>query len=70
MILVLKRLKSSVVLPMHWFSGFTLDTFLVGMADDFDIERRDTATIEISARSLPDRPTVVVLRPRFLSAGE
>ncbi len=70
MIHVLKRLKSSVVLPMHWFSGNTLDVFLAGMADEFTIRRRDVAAIEVSARSLPDRPTVVVLRPRFLVAAQ
>lgn len=70
MIQVLKRLKSSVVLPMHWFSGNTLNAFLTGMADEFVIERRDAASIEVSLRSLPDRPTVVVLTPRFLIAGE
>ena len=31
---VLKRLRSSVVIPMHWFSLFALDDFLAGMADD------------------------------------
>ena len=40
---VLKRLKSSVVIPMHWFSRYSLDAFLVGMADEFAIEQPGTS---------------------------
>lgn len=67
MIRIVRRLRSSVVLPMHWFSGGSLDRFLDGVAGDFDIERPGTSEIEISLRSLPSRPRVVVLEPRFLS---
>ena len=67
MISVLGRLKSSIVIPMHWFSDYSLQSFLVGIADTFAIETPGTSHIDVSLRSLPDRPTVVVLRPRFLS---
>lgn len=70
MIATLKRLKSSVVIPMHWFSGHTLEIFLGGMTDEFDIQRPGTSHIELSLRILPDRPTVVVLRPEFLVDGD
>lgn len=66
MIRLLKRLKSSVVIPMHWFSTLGLEQFLVGMADEFDIRRDMPNSIEVSLRTLPDRPTVVVLAPRLL----
>ena len=65
----LKRLKSSIVIPMHWFSPSSLDRFVVGMQDAFDIRREAPNSIEVSLRTLPDRPTVVVLAPRFLSDG-
>lgn len=70
MIAVLKRLKSSVVIPMHWFSTFSLDAFLVGMADDFAITRPGGSSIEVSLRDLPDRPTIVVLQPEWLRDPE
>ena len=63
----LQRLRSSVVLPMHWFGEGTLQGFLDGMSGDFAVERRDESSIEVSLNTLPDRPTVIVLRPRFLS---
>lgn len=68
MIAVLKRLKSSVVIPMHWFSGFALQGFAEGMAGEFAIEWRETSSLEVSLRSLPSRPTVIVLRPAYLTA--
>lgn len=67
MIGVLKRLRSSVVIPMHWFGLSNLERFLDGMSDDFAIERLDQGSIEVSLRSLPDRPTVVVLRPEWIT---
>ncbi len=70
MIRLLKRLKSSVVIPMHWFSGYTLETFLAGMADEFEIRRDMPNAIELSLRTLPDRPTVIPLRPEYLIETE
>lgn len=66
MISVLRRLKSSVIIPMHWFSGYSLDRFLTGIRDDFPVVRDRVSEIEVSLRTLPDRPTVVVLEPRYL----
>jgi L-ascorbate metabolism protein UlaG (beta-lactamase superfamily) len=70
MISVLKRLKSSVVIPMHWFSGYSLEPFLAGMQDEFAIAVPGGSEIEVSLRNLPTRPTVVVLQPRFLMDTE
>ncbi len=66
MISVLRRLKSSVIIPMHWFSGYSLDNFLVDIRNDFPVVRNGVSEFEVSLRSLPDRPTVVVLEPRYL----
>ncbi len=67
MIGVLDRLRASVVIPMHWFGPATLARFLDGVSDRFAIDMRDGSTVEIGLRNLPDRPTVVVLRPEFLT---
>jgi len=63
---ILKRLKSSVVIPMHWFGRSTLDRFVVQMSDEFDVLRSGGSVYEVSLRTLPTRPTVVVLEPSFL----
>lgn len=70
MIRTLRRLRSSVVIPMHWFSGSSLDRFLAGMSEDFDIDVTGGSTYEVSLRTLPSRPTVVVLRPRVLDDAQ
>lgn len=66
MMQVVRRLRSSVVIPMHWFSGYSLERFLEGMKEEFAIERPDAASMEISLRTLPDRPTITVLQPQWL----
>ena len=64
---VMERLRSSVVIPMHWFGRSTLDAFLVGMSEQFAIERTGESSIVLSLADLPDTPTVVVLEPQVLS---
>ncbi|MDO9525498.1 MAG: MBL fold metallo-hydrolase, partial [Gemmobacter sp.] len=66
MMRVISRLRSSVVLPMHWFSGRSLDVFLAGMNDAFDVVRLDQNSIELALHDLPARPTIVVLQPQLL----
>lgn len=70
MMRVLKRLKSSVVIPMHWFGRYSLNGFLNGMKDEFDIVEPDSSFLEISARSLPKRPTIMVLKPAYYNPPE
>ncbi len=66
MLKVLKRLRSSVVIPMHWFGDYTLQAFVEGMAQDFAIVNDGGSEFTVSLRTLPRRPTVVVLQPRYL----
>ncbi|HKL65837.1 MAG TPA: MBL fold metallo-hydrolase [Roseovarius sp.] len=70
MMAVLRRMEASIVIPMHWFTDSGLERFLAGMEDSFAIERPGTSEIGVSLRSLPDRPTIVVLRPAWLRADE
>ncbi len=60
---VVKRLRSSIVVPMHWFSGASLEVFLTDMAGAFDVVRPETSSLEISLNDLPSRPTIMVLQP-------
>ncbi len=64
---IVSRLRSSIVLPMHWFSGYSLEQFLEGMAGEFVIDRRVDSSFTVSLRDLPSRPTIVVLQPAVLS---
>lgn len=66
LIRMLKRMRASIVIPMHWFGGVNLDGFLIEMSEEFAIDRNVGPSIEVSLRTLPDRPTVMVLAPSFL----
>ena len=69
MISVLKRLKSSIVIPMHWFSDFALADFLVGMRDEFQIVEVGGPSLTVSLDRLPSQPTIMVLRPAYLNVA-
>lgn len=70
MIAVLNRLKSRVVIPMHWFADGSLGRFLAGMESAFDVVVTDGSELTVSLQSLPRKPTVIVLRPAWLREGE
>jgi len=58
----LRVLKARLVLPMHYFNPGTLSRFLSRLEEDeFLIEMRAEPEMTVSAATLPERPTVVVL---------
>ncbi len=60
-----RQFRSSVILPMHWFSEYSLQRFLNNMSAGFAIDVRDTSEMEVALNSLPGAPTVVVLAPEL-----
>ncbi|MHA6325172.1 MBL fold metallo-hydrolase [Roseivivax sp. CAU 1753] len=66
MINVLERLKSRVIIPMHWFSGLALEAFLDEISTSFAVTRTGQSHLEVSLATLPDRPTVTILQPGWL----
>lgn len=63
---VVDRLQARVILPMHWFSGASLDTFLADLGDRYPVVETGGAEIELSQAKLPATPTVLVLDPALL----
>ncbi len=61
MVEVLESLNVPVIIPMHYFSVFTLNRFLDRMRGKFDVETNETPSIVLSKSSLPAKPKVVVL---------
>jgi L-ascorbate metabolism protein UlaG (beta-lactamase superfamily) len=57
---ITKRLRASVVLPMHRFMT-PLDEFMRRIGQQFAIEERSERTLRISRDSLPGTPTVIIL---------
>lgn len=61
MIEVLKALKAPLMIPMHYFSSYTLDRFLTRIQESFDVVRHEVPTIVVSRPTLPNKPQVLVL---------
>jgi L-ascorbate metabolism protein UlaG (beta-lactamase superfamily) len=57
---ITRRLRASVVLPMHRFAT-PLDDFMRRIGQDFAIDLRTSRTLQISRDSLPGAPTVIIL---------
>jgi L-ascorbate metabolism protein UlaG (beta-lactamase superfamily) len=57
---ITKRLRASVVLPMHRFMT-PLDDFMRRIGQQFAIEERSGRTLRISRDQLPGTPTVIIL---------
>ena len=61
MVDVLHSLKAPVMIPMHYFSSFTLERFLQRIRREWDVEFADIPSTLISKTSLPAKPKVLVL---------
>ena len=61
MIEVLKELKAPLMIPMHYFSTWTLNRFIEKIAGTFDVRQHPVPTIVMSRDKLPAPPQVLVL---------
>ena len=57
---ITRRLQSSIVLPMHRRYS-TIEGFLSGLRGDFAVKFESQRSITVSARTLPRRPTILIL---------
>ncbi len=64
MVEVLKALKAPLMIPMHYFSSYTLGRFLEAVKGDFEIREEASPSIVVSRQTLPKKPQVLVLPGR------
>jgi L-ascorbate metabolism protein UlaG (beta-lactamase superfamily) len=57
---ITRRLRASVVLPMHRFET-PLEDFMQRIGKDFAIDQRSERSLRISRETLPTAPTVIIL---------
>ncbi|MCB1451126.1 MAG: MBL fold metallo-hydrolase [Nitratireductor sp.] len=55
------QLRSSIVIPMHYFSTFSLQRFIAGMQDKFALQVEPGTSTRVSLADLPSSPQVRVL---------
>jgi L-ascorbate metabolism protein UlaG (beta-lactamase superfamily) len=61
MVEVLHALKAPLMIPMHYFSAYTLDRFLQRVRQDWGVEIAEVPSTVVSKTSLPAKPKVLVL---------
>ena len=65
MVEVLKALKAPMMIPMHYFSTYSLRRFLDVLGDkSFEVEMSETPSLVVSKTTLPAKPKVMVLPGR------
>lgn len=64
MVEVLHALKAPLMIPMHFFSSFTLDRFLQRVRPEWDVETAEIPSTLVSKTTLPTKPKVLVLPGR------
>jgi L-ascorbate metabolism protein UlaG (beta-lactamase superfamily) len=61
MIEVLHALKAPLMIPMHYFSSYTLDHFLQRVRQEWEVEVAEVPSVVVSKTTLPAKPKVLVL---------
>lgn len=61
MVDVLHSLKAPLMIPMHYFSAFTLNRFLDRVRQEWDVEIAPVPSTVVSKTTLPTKPKVLVL---------
>ncbi len=61
MVEVLQALKAPLMIPMHYFSTYTLERFLSRVRQLWDVEIASVPSLVVSKATLPPKPKVLVL---------
>jgi L-ascorbate metabolism protein UlaG (beta-lactamase superfamily) len=64
MIEVLVSLKAPLMIPMHYFSTYTLNRFIERIRKDWDVEFGEVPSVVLSKHTLPAKPKLLVLPGR------
>ena len=64
MIEVLTSLKAPLMIPMHYFSTYTLDRFIERIRQTWDVELAEVPSVVLSKHTLPAKPKLLVLPGR------
>jgi L-ascorbate metabolism protein UlaG (beta-lactamase superfamily) len=61
MVEVLHALHAPLMIPMHYFSAYTLDRFLSRVRAEWEVEVAEVPSVLVSKESLPAKPKILVL---------
>ena len=61
MVEVVQSIKAPLMIPMHFFSTFTLHRFLDRVGRQYDVEYAEVPSTVVSKETLPTKPKFLVL---------
>jgi L-ascorbate metabolism protein UlaG (beta-lactamase superfamily) len=64
MIEVLTSLKAPLMIPMHYFSSYTLNRFIERIKQNWDVEFAEVPSVVLSKETLPAKPKLLILPGR------
>jgi L-ascorbate metabolism protein UlaG (beta-lactamase superfamily) len=64
MVQTVNDIHPALLVPMHYFGGHVLETFLGKLGPGWPVRHQKTSSIELSKATLPDPPEVLVLPGR------
>ena len=64
MVEVLTALKAPLMIPMHYFSSYTLNRFIERISRDWEVETATIPSVVLSKHTLPTKPKLLVLPGR------
>ena len=64
MVEVVRSIRAPLMVPMHFFSTFTLHNFLSRVSRQYEVEYAETPTFVVSKETLPTKPKFLVLPGR------
>lgn len=60
---VLSAMKARTVIPMHWFSGFSLGVFMEAVKTEFEVVEHPDSSIVFSRDQMPAKPRLLIMPP-------
>jgi L-ascorbate metabolism protein UlaG (beta-lactamase superfamily) len=58
---VIEQIRPALVIPMHYFSGRILETFLAKTAERYRVRRNDGSSVVLAREELPKRTEILVV---------
>lgn len=64
MIEVIESIRPALIVPMHYFSGRSLDAFIAATEGRYEVRRNDGPDVILSRAALPKRTEILIVPPR------
>jgi L-ascorbate metabolism protein UlaG (beta-lactamase superfamily) len=64
MIAVIESIRPALIVPMHYFAGRSLETFIAATEGRYPVRRNDGSSVVLSRAALPKSTEILIVPPR------